>query len=121
MSKCVHSPPNRTGYLLASQRVMGLMPLLPAQRFSQCSSTFSPREVMTPRPVMTTRLLVMRSYCRLPISDCQLEHTRSAFGNRQSAICSLVRMFLDVIDGLPDRLDFFGLLVGDGKFELVLE
>src|SRR5687767_9724059 len=73
-SKLEHSPPKRVVYLELSQRVIGPMPLLPAQRFSHSSSTTSPSEVTTPRPVMTTRRLLMKGG-PLSVVRCQLLFT----------------------------------------------
>src|SRR5437870_3679478 len=69
-SNLAHSPPKRVGYLEASQRVMEVIPLLPAQTFSHISSTASPSEVTTPKPVMTTRRLMRGA--ELPVVSCQL-------------------------------------------------
>src|SRR5881275_2889154 len=95
-SKFVHSPPKREGYLLGSQRLMGPMPLLPAHKASQYSSTVSPKDVTTPRPVITTRRRI--GSCQSSVASCQRRscqclHWQLATGQRQL----LVGMFLDVI------------------------
>src|SRR5689334_20228796 len=108
----MHSPPIFTGYLPVSHRRIVVMPLLPAQRFSHRSSTVSPSEVTTPRPVMTTRrLLIGRD-----VTGYLLLVTRGAspIGSRPRGTSNkrpslLVPVLLDVIDGLADGLDLLGL------------
>src|SRR5258706_10708393 len=75
-SKCVHSPPKRVGYLEVFQRVIGPIPLLPAQRFSHTPSMVSPSEVTQPRPVMTVRRLVIGEVvsCQLLVVGKETEH-----------------------------------------------
>src|SRR5688572_24689157 len=104
------------------------MPLLPAQTFSHISSTLSPSDVTTPRPVTTTRRLFMK---RCPLSvvrrqSCSPSRTGSAncttdHGQLTTDPSLLVCVLLDVVDGLTHGLDLLGLLVGDRELELVLE
>src|SRR5688572_22777099 len=76
-----------------SKRVMRVMPDLPASAFSQASATVLPIGLTMPRPVTTTL--------------------------RRDT--SLLRMVLDVVDGLLDGGDLLRLLVGDLGLELLLE
>src|SRR3954449_7185146 len=79
----MHSPPIFTGYLPVSHRRIAVIPLLPAQRFSHRSSTVSPSEVTTPRPVMTTRRLLMVGCYWLLVSGYSWGSIdRSRFGNQ---------------------------------------
>src|SRR5437660_688380 len=90
------------------------MPLSPAQTLSHTSSTFSPSDVMTPRPVITTRRLPMRF--RQRGRECGPPQ-----GFAAASRWSLARVLFDVVDRLPDRLDLLRLFVRDGQLEFVLE
>src|SRR5262245_25479046 len=96
-SKPLTSPAIRVGNALASKRVMGPMPDRPSINPAQNSSAVLPRGVTAPRPVMTTRC---------------------AF---TSASASCLHLLLDVADGVADRRDLLGVLVGDLEAELLLE
>src|SRR5215470_1110856 len=79
-------------FSLVSNLVMGPMPDLPCVSADQNSSTVLPTGVSAPRPVTTTR--------------------------RGSTV---LRVVLDVLDGVADRHDFFGILVRDLDVEVLLE
>src|SRR4051794_21791305 len=86
-------PPKWTLNSVVSKSVSVLTPLRPAQSADQNWSSVSPRAVTTPIPVMTTR----------------------------RGVPMLLRVFLDVLDSLPDGLDLLRFFVGDGDVELFLE
>src|SRR5687768_3025826 len=100
------------------------MPLLPAHSASHTSSTLSPSEVMTPRPVTTTRRLLIGK-CPLSLVLCPLWGAHGARPTKDQGQRTkddlLARVVLDVVDGLTHRLDLLGLFVGDRQLELVLE
>src|SRR5438552_1666536 len=76
-SKSLISPPKRTLNSEQSKRSRRLTPLFPAQSLSQNSDISKPNAVTTDIPVTTTRLVIA------------------------------LLLFLDVFDGIADRLDFF--------------
>src|SRR6516162_1594140 len=90
-SKSLISPPKRTLNSEQSKRSRGLTPLFPAQSLSQNSEVSKPNAVTTEMPVTTTRLVMA------------------------------LLLFLNVLDGIADRLDLLVVLVGDGDLERVLE
>src|SRR5688572_22388251 len=100
------------------------MPLLPAHSASHTSSTLSPSEVMTPRPVTTTRRrLIVGGVASIqnPVAS-RMRRTRITTGFwLLTTGYSLTGVVLDVVDGLTHRLDLLGLFVGDRQLELVLE
>ena len=55
------SPAKRQAKADASNRVMPAMPERPASRFCQPSSTLLPTGLISPRPVTTTRLELIRT------------------------------------------------------------
>src|SRR6186713_2255032 len=58
-SKLRTSPAMRVGNVEASKLVIGPMPLLPAVMFAHAVATSLPTGLMMPRPVTTTRRLLM--------------------------------------------------------------
>src|SRR3954447_9640918 len=57
------SPAMRVGNVDASKCVIGPMPLLPAVMFAQAVATSLPTGLMMPRPVTTTRRLLIFQTC----------------------------------------------------------
>src|SRR6185369_16616912 len=103
MLKPFTSPANLHAKLLASNCVMRSMPGLPASRLDQDSATVLPTGLTHPRPVTTTRRLVMGpnlSNCRGP---------------------SGLLVGVGVVDSVLHRRDLFGVLVRNLDPELVLE
>src|SRR4051794_8463465 len=119
-------PPMRTGYAsMPLMRVRGLMPEWPSRRRVPNKSRSLPRGVTTPRPVITTRRLVMMY--RLQEARNKNQEARSKEKVCFAIFAPCVELLLgallvgnrfDVIDGLANGLDLFGLFVGDGHFEL---
>src|SRR5258705_9239685 len=80
---------------LTSNFVMGPTPDLPCLRAAQNSSVVLPTGVSAPRPVTTTR--------------------------RRSLMVTGLGVVLDVLDGVADRHDLLGVLVGDLDVEVLLQ
>src|SRR5687767_5225773 len=97
-SKPLTSPANLVAKSLASNSVIGAIPLLPATSAPQVSSRPMPSGVTRPMPVTTTLRALMISPPRLR-----------------------GRVRLDVLDGVLDRADLLGVLVGDLDREGLLE
>src|SRR5580698_2632453 len=135
-SKPRTAPPKRTGNADTSKRVIGPIPLSPFNMASQADFTVLPTGEMMPRPVTTTRRLLTRylyeergcprSLRRAPVAD---QHTgrqadsktataRAGCTQRES---SLVTALVDVLDGLLDRGDLFGVLIRNLDLELLLQ
>src|SRR5262245_39115493 len=81
----------------ASKRVIRATPLFPARRAAHDDSTSFPQGLTVPSPVTTTRRRI------------------------ETALLLLLAVRLDIGDGVPDRLDLLGFLVGDAQVEFVLE
>src|SRR5262249_18091945 len=106
-SKSRTSPANRVAKSLVSKCVIGPMPLLPLTAARQVSSRPMPSGVTRPMPVTTTLLM------DTPSPDgTKLE----PIGEKSSR-----RVRLDVFDGVLDRLDLLGVLVGDLDPERLFE
>src|SRR6266567_5682919 len=97
-SKFLTSQANVTGYPVVSKPLMGAAPLAPATSCCHTSGAVLPTPHTSPRPVMTT------------LRFTGLLAFRGLF------------VLLDVIDGVLDGLDLFGVFVGnlqiEGLFEL---
>src|SRR6516164_6297722 len=102
ISKSRTWPPKRAGKAETSKRVTGPMPLSPRRMASHAETTVLPTGDTTPRPVTTTRRLLM-----LPAG--------TPVGS------GLAAALVDVVDGLMDGGDLLGVLVGDLDLELLLE
>src|SRR5678816_3008864 len=100
-AKSFTSAAMRASIPLASNRVMGPTPDLPASIACQFLSTPVPSAVMSPVPVMTTRRFDMG------------KDLAPAPGP------ALLLVGVDVVDGVPDGLDVLGLLVRDLHLELL--
>src|SRR5215471_7963309 len=96
-------PPNRTGKADTSKRVTGPMPLSPRRIASHADRTVLPTGDTTPRPVTTTRRLL----------------TRFLYGARWRS--GLGAALVDVVDGLVDGGDLFGVLVRNLDLEFLFE
>src|ERR1700722_10310670 len=138
-SKPRTAPPKRTGNAETSKRVIGPIPLSPFRMASQADFTVLPKGEMMPRPVTTTRRLLTRYLLRIdgwkrgcpqllsraPVAD---QHTDD--GNADSMVVygsttastqrdsGLVAALVDVLDGLLNRGDLFGVLVRNLDLEL---
>src|SRR5262249_13052539 len=97
-SKPLTSPAIRVANPVGSKRVLGRMPDVPGSKAAQNSSAVFPMGVTAPTPVMTTRRGLST---RTPLPR--------------------LLAFLDVGDGVADRHDLLGVLVGDLEVELLLE
>src|SRR5215469_15033262 len=95
-------PPKRAGKADTSKRVTGPMPLSPRRMASHADWTVLPTGDTTPRPVTTTRRLLM-----LPAGA----RVRSG----------LAATLVDVVDGLMDGGDLLGVLVGDLDLEFLFQ
>src|SRR6516165_8190271 len=95
-------PPKRAGKAETSKRVTGPMPLSPRRMASHAETTVLPTGDTTPRPVTTTRRLLM-----LPAG--------TPVGS------GLAATLVDVVDGLMDCGDLLGVLVGDLDFEFLFQ
>src|SRR5438046_3537911 len=100
--KPLTSPANWQAKLDASKRVIGAMPVRPATRLAQPSSTVLPTGLIRPRPVTTTRRRLMFAKKRL---------------RRSGGLLVLDR----VIDRELHRRDLLGLFVGNLDAEFVFE
>src|SRR3954463_16272281 len=96
MLKPLTSPANRHARFAASKRVIRSMPLLPASRLDQDSSTVVPTGLTQPRPVTTTR------------RRDDMERSGLLVRHR-------------VVDGVLHCRDLLGILVGDLDAELVFQ
>src|SRR5215471_1247684 len=94
---------NLTDCSLVSKRVIGPTEFSPRSMRENDVSTSNPSGLIVPRPVMTTR---------------RMETTGGPAARRRTPRSGLAR---DVVDRVPDGLDFRGVLVGDRDLELVLE
>src|SRR5688572_25598996 len=95
---------------------MGPTPLRPSRRPAKVERASLPSDVMAPTPVTTTRRPLMAEppgQCAAPAPGERAPGERSAEG--------LLQVPLDVLDGVPHRLDLLRVLVGDVEVELVLE
>src|SRR5437867_3494524 len=92
-SKPLTSPAKWVANCEASKCVMGAMPLRPRRSACQVSSVPTPQGVTRPMPVTTT--------LRVTVHLCG------------DADAVSMRVGLDVVDGVLDRLDLLGVLVGD--------
>src|SRR5215470_11614106 len=101
-SKSRTAPPKRAGKAETSKRVTGPMPLSPRRMASHADWTVLPTGDTTPRPVTTTRRLLM-----LPAGAC--------VGS------GLAATFVDVVDGLMNGGDLLGVLVGDLDLEFLFQ
>src|SRR5215470_1177584 len=101
-TKSFSSAAMRASMPLASNRVIGPTPDVPASMAFQFFSTPVPSAVMSPVPVTTTR--------------------RFGMGERPipGPWVTLLLVGVDVVDGVTDSLDVLGLLVGDLDLELLL-
>src|SRR6476620_5117248 len=95
-SKPLTSPAIRADHCAASKRVMGPMPLFPAQSAFQVSSVPMPTDETRPTPVTTTRLLKPPRLLLLGVA-------------------------LDVLDGFLHAGDLLGVLVGNLDAEFLFE
>src|SRR4051812_31446477 len=125
----------RVGNVDASKCVIGPMPLLPAVMFAQAVATSLPTGLMMPRPVTTTRRLLIFRTC--------LESQAGLIGP-YGAVClrtpkkqklrlvaqlpvlsigknSSLDVSLDVVDRLLHRRDLLRFLVGDLALEFLFE
>src|SRR4051812_20344471 len=102
-SKSLTSPAKCVANDLWSKCVMGPIPDLPASSPCHVSSVPTAIGVTSPMPVTTT----LR-----PMRDAFLRYDHAH---------DLFRVSFDVIDGVPDGLDFLGILVGNLDLELFLE
>src|SRR3984885_244029 len=87
-SKSLTSAAKRTGWPVRSKALISAIPLRPASRPSQTSGAVLPTPQRSPRPVTTTRRCSIFLLCRLLV-------------------------LFDVIDGVFDGFNLFGILVGD--------
>src|SRR3984957_2002963 len=96
-SKSLTSAAKRTGWPVRLKALISAMPLRPAIRPSQTSGAVLPTRQIRPRPVTTTRRCSIFLLCRLLI-------------------------LFDVVDGIFDGFNLFGIFVRDldveGLFEL---
>src|SRR3954470_5726454 len=99
--KFLTSAAMRVGRTDASKCVMGPTPLTPFSRLSQADATVLPTGDTTPRPVTTTLRFDMCFGVGAPITP------------QRNAAGLLLDVALHVIDGLLDRRDLLGFLVGD--------
>src|SRR5262249_41380871 len=86
-SKSRTSPAMRVGNVEASKCVIGPMPLLPAVMFAQAVATSLPSGLMTPRPVTTTRRLLMCPTC-LESAGLEEPVRRRLFQDAQNESCA---------------------------------
>src|SRR5687768_2967375 len=100
-SKLLTSPAIRVGKVLASKRVIGPMPDLPATMFDQAVATPIPTGEMMPRPVMTALRLAKGIPC--------------------AGTGDLLEVGLDVFGSLLHGGDFLGLLVRNFAFEFLFQ
>src|SRR5882724_2954482 len=127
-SKSRTEPPKRTGKAETSNLVMGPMPLSPRTMASQADLTVLPTGEMMPRPVTTTRRLLTRYLYEdsgegrgagpqdnLPAAvetgPDTSDALRSGFGTT----------IVDVLNGLLDRGDFLGVLIGNLDLEFFFQ
>src|ERR1700730_7583665 len=128
-------PPKRTGKADTSNLVIGPMPLSPRTMASQADFTVLPTGEMMPRPVTTTRRLLTRYLYEDPGEEgarapcvAKIENSvaipatvetgpdtpyvlRSGFGTT----------IVDVLNGLLDRGDFLGVLIGNLDLEFFFQ
>src|SRR5688572_10501326 len=108
---------------LASKRVVGPAPLLPARMFFQLVSTSPPSGVTRPRPVTTTRRiahsLMVSKTNGLPIGSGSRRAASQAKSGGRRPRSGLV--LVDIFDRVLDRRDLLGGVVGDLDPELFLE
>src|SRR6266540_362809 len=121
------SPAMRVGYVEASNSVIGPIPLLPATSADQDSSTPIPTGETSPRPVTTTRRLLIGSPLRgtdIRGGEAPRPRPRTARATRpRTRGPGALRLLLvgrDVRHRVLDGLDVLRLLVRDLDLELLL-
>src|SRR5690349_25073096 len=112
----------RDGNVEASKRVMAVMPDRPARILSQACARPMPTGETMPIPVTATRRLGMafvrgRTGLRSRPRGGLYERDRPA----RPRGSLLLQVRIDVVDGLLDRGDLLGLLVGDLRFEFLFQ
>src|SRR5690242_9044962 len=115
-SKSLTWPPKRTGKADTSKRVMGPIPLCPLRMASHADTTVLPTGETIPRPVTTTRRLLTRY-----LYETRMEGARGARAPSNSVASGLGAPLVDVLDGLMDRRDLLGVLIGNLDLEFLLE
>src|SRR5215467_424049 len=108
-SKSRTCPPKRTGKAETSKRVIGPMPLCPRRMASQAETTVLPTGETIPRPVTTTRRLLTRYL----YEDSNGGGARVSGALEERAISGLGAPLVDVLDGLVNRRDLLGVLIGN--------
>src|SRR5437588_5128944 len=102
-SKLFTSLAMRTGNAETSKRAIAATPLRAASRFDHTSSLVLPEPQIKPMPVITTRRFKAYLPTQTPAEQASL------------------RVLPDVIDGIADALDFFGVFVRYFDVEFFLE
>src|SRR5580692_3441019 len=97
------SPPKCVEKLATSNRVTGPMPLRPPAMELQAAATSLPTGETIPRPVTTTRRLL------------------NGNSSRRWRASGLALVRIDVVDGLLNRGDLLGILVGNFGLEFLFE
>src|SRR5690349_10726961 len=129
-SKSFTSPAMRVANALASKRVIGPMPLTPPTTFFQAVSMSLPTGDTMPRPVTTTRRLLMlcstaaaARRIQTAVSRPQKRELRPRAQSRHGKPVrrSGVDVRLDVVDRALHGRDLLGFLVRDLALELFFE
>src|SRR5882762_10304530 len=100
------------------------MPLRPATIASQADTTSLPTGETMPRPVTTTRRLLKRRLLEgmlLQLQARQAKYTLKRCSASSRWALDLALMRIDVVDGLLNRGDLFGILIRDLRLEFLFE
>src|SRR3990170_718608 len=112
-------------YSAASKWVIGPAPLLLARMLAQVVSTSAPNGVTRPKPVTTTRRIIVSPKRNrpspLPDRACLMPRQPSASLEPRDELAGLALVLFDVAVGIANGVDLLGRVVGNLDAELFLE